>query len=156
MQSLDYKQASFAPFVGRVADLQNGHSFTKALNIRGGFVHPDVIFEHSGSVINCAGGIILVLSCFSALFNVVLMKIGKGIVSLDEVRLELGQNIIFALEVLVAADVIDTLTKSAHSYSIDHLYKIALIVMIRTVLAYFLDKELQELAHKVEKRKKLN
>lgn len=121
--------------------------------MRGGFVHPDVIFEHSGSVINCAGGIILVLSCFSALINVVRIKTGRGIVTLDEVRLELGESIIFALEVLVAADVIDTLTKSAHSYAIEHLYKIALIVLIRTVLAYFLDKELDGLAEKLEKKK---
>ncbi len=116
-------------------------------------MHPDVLFGYSGSIINCAGGLILVLGCFAALINVARIKLGQGIVSLDEVRLDLGQNIIFALEVLVAADVIDTLTKSAHSYAIEHLYKIALIVMIRTVLAYFLDKELVELTEKLEKKK---
>jgi len=55
-------------------------------------------------------------------------------------------------ELLVSADVIDTLTKPASSYTQESLIKIAFVVAIRTVLSYFLGKELEELEKKVETR----
>ena len=45
----------------------------------------------------------------------------------------------------MSADVIDTLTQPASSYTQESLIKIAFVVAIRTVLAYFLGKELEEL-----------
>jgi uncharacterized membrane protein len=48
------------------------------------------------------------------------------------------------------------LTKSAHSYHIETLYKIMAIVVIRTTLAYFLGKEVVELEHKLAKQAKKN
>jgi hypothetical protein len=38
---------------------------------------------------------------------------------LDKIRLTLGSIITFSLELLVAADVIDTLTKPAHAYKVN-------------------------------------
>ena len=95
----------------------------------------------------------MVVACLSAIGNMLHLKLSnKG--SLDQIKFELGQAITFALELLVAADVIDTLTKSAHSYHIETLYKILLIVVIRTTLAYFLGKEMNELEHKLHKQAK--
>ena len=92
----------------------------------------------------------MVLACLSAIGNVLQLKFSnKG--TLDQIKFDLGQAITFALELLVAADVIDTLTKSAHSYHIDTLYKILLIVVIRTTLAFFLGKEMGELEHRLHK-----
>ena len=49
----------------------------------------------------------------------------------------------------MSADVIDTLTQPASSYTQESLIKIAFVVAIRTVLSYFLGKELEELEKKV-------
>jgi uncharacterized membrane protein len=46
--------------------------------------------------------------------------------------------------------VIDTLTQPVSSYTQESLIKIAFVVAIRTVLSYFLGKELEELEKKVE------
>jgi hypothetical protein len=48
-------------------------------------------------------------------------------------------------ELLISADVIETLTQPATAYTQESLIKIAFVVAIRTVLAYFLGKELEEL-----------
>jgi uncharacterized membrane protein len=57
------------------------------------------------------------------------------------------------LELLVAADVIDTLTKPVHLYKLETLYKIGIVVLIRTALSYFLNKEIEELEHKIHRGK---
>ena len=120
-------------------------------------LRPEEVFELSANAINLAGGSMLVVACLVAIADAVQLKLKlkKG-VSLDSIKLELGQAIIFALELLVAADVIETLTKSAHSYHIETLYKIMAIVVIRTTLAYFLGKEVVELEHKLAKLAKKN
>ena len=78
---------------------------------------------------------------------------GKGTCTIDNIRLRLGSGITFALELLVAADVIDTLTKPVNLYQMETLQKIAVVVAIRTALSYFLNKEIEELEHKVSKEK---
>ena len=95
----------------------------------------------------------LVVACLVAIAITVQLKLQqmKGI-SLDHIKLELGQAITFALKLLVAADVIETLTESAHLYHIETLYKIMVIVAIRTTLAYFLGKEVEELAKQATKK----
>jgi hypothetical protein len=127
-------------------------------SLRGGFLpRPEEVFELSANAINMAGGSMLVVACLVAIADAVQLKLKlKKSVSLDSIKLELGQAIIFALELLVAADVIETLTKSAHSYHIETLYKIMAIVVIRTTLAYFLGKEVVELEHKLAKQAKKN
>ena len=47
--------------------------------------------------------------------------------------------------------VIETLIKPAHAYQMSDLYKLAMIAGVRTVLAYFLGKETEELEHELEK-----
>ena len=79
------------------------------------------MFEVSADMINATGGGMLVISCVSAILNTlhlwmhpnkdVKMLFGPGKASLDSIRLHLGQMITYALELLVAADVIDTLTQ---------------------------------------------
>lgn len=51
---------------------------------------------------------------------------------------------------LLATQVLDTLVKPSHAYSIDDLVKLAMIVGIRTVLAYFLNLETTEAEHELE------
>jgi uncharacterized membrane protein len=136
---------------------------SKAIQIRGGFIgniefpNAEKVFEVSSGVINTVGGTLLVIACFAAIVDTVKFKYAKLLgkesdLSLEKIRLDLGQLITYSLELLVAADVIETLTAPSHSYHIDTLYKIGLIVAIRTVLSHFLGKELDELENKLEQR----
>lgn len=142
------------------------------LNIRGGRAHGDggshsiakplldlsfshELFEAAATAINFVGGLVLLVAAVIAIINTAHLTllslgdrkgkilIGKGEASLDSIRLSLGSMITYSLELLVAADVIDTLTKPAHEYKIESLYKIGLVVVIRTTLAYFLGKEIE-------------
>ena len=112
-------------------------------------------FELAATGINLAGGMSLVFTAVGAIAAAIQLKLlGSTTTSMDEIRLDLMSGITFALELLVAADVIETLTKSAHSYHIETLYKIIAIVAIRTTLAYFLGKEMSELEEKITKEAK--
>ena len=53
----------------------------------------------------------------------------------------LCQHILVGLEFMVASDVVLTVV----AQQVQQLYGLALLVLIRTVLSYFLDKELKEL-----------
>ena len=59
----------------------------------------------------------------------------------NRIRLELGHGIILGLEFIVAADIIESIAKPNY-YDIGML---AILVLIRTFLNYFLNMELQEL-----------
>lgn len=136
---------------------------SKTLKLRGGFVNSfdiqktEKLFEFSAKVVNAAGGSLLVIACIAAIIDTIRLKYlkfrGKAShLSLDKIRVDLGELICYSLELLVAADVIETLTAPAHSYHIDTLYKIGIIVAIRTVLSYFLGKEVEELELKLESK----
>ena len=68
-------------------------------------------------------------------------------VSLDRIKLESGRIIAYALLLLVGADVLETLMKPMHDVTMEDLYKMALVSAIRTALAYFLGKEIEEIMH---------
>ena len=71
-------------------------------------------------------------------------------VQLARVKLQLGSMITLGLTILVASDVLDTLIKPVHKYSMQTLYKLAIVAVIRTGLAYFLGKELEEIKEELE------
>ena len=54
---------------------------------------------------------------------------------------------LLALNLLVASDVIETLVRPSHEQHMDALYKLGIVVGMRTVLAYFLGKEAEEVQH---------
>jgi len=127
--------------------------------------HFPELFEKGAEAINAIGGAILLISCLGAIAETLALSInqargkhasllfGSGESSLDVIRLNLGKMLAYSLEVLVAADIIDTLTKPAHAYKLESLYKIGLVVVIRTVLSYFLGKEMEEIEHSLSKKK---
>ena len=73
----------------------------------------------------------------------------RSILTLDRIKLELARMIGFSLLLLVAADVLETLLKPSHAYEMDELYKMTLIGGVRTMLAYFLGKETEEILHHI-------
>jgi uncharacterized membrane protein len=74
--------------------------------------------------------------------------------SIPTIRFQLGQVIALALGVLVAADVLETLTKPSDAYSWDIIGKLCAIAVIRTLLAYMLGREIKEIEEEVEKHEK--
>ena len=71
-------------------------------------------------------------------------------VQLARVRLQLGSIITLALSILVASDVLDTLIKPVHKYTMENLYKLLIVAVLRTGLAYFLGKEVKEVEEELE------
>ena len=71
-------------------------------------------------------------------------------VQLTRVKLQLGYTASVALQLLVVADVLDTLVKPALAFSPVELCKLGGIVAIRTVLAFFLNAEVREAEEELE------
>lgn len=62
----------------------------------------------------------------------------KMLKKIETARVSFGQRIVFGLEFFIVADAVTTILKP----TIDELIRLALIVLIRTVLSFFLTREL--------------
>jgi len=71
-------------------------------------------------------------------------------VKLVHIRLQLGSFCRMGLELLVVADVLETILKPLSAYTIEELAKIAIIVSVRTGLAWFLGNEVKEVEAEME------
>ena len=125
--------------------------------------HGDELFATSLEYINRAAGFIILFAACVATLNVALLATShflgspvrmwlavtqpKASVSLDRIKLEFGRAVAFSLLVLVAADVIETLIHPLHDIALNELYKMGIMGALRTTLAYFLGKELEEMQH---------
>merc|ERR1711871_1044527 len=118
------------------------------------------ILEPIGGVFSFVGVMIMVIGGVIAAINGVLLAItqlcGKnfptafldnGKPSLSTVRVQFAKSLIVSLEVLVAADVIDTLAKPVEAQTFTQLGLISIIVAVRTVLSLHLGHELHSLKH---------
>ncbi len=87
-------------------------------------------------------GIIIIF--FSALKSLYLFIKGflTNSLHINAIRSRFGYTILLALEFIIAADVISSIIKPSY-YEVGIL---AILVVIRTVLGYFLNKELQDLS----------
>lgn len=64
----------------------------------------------------------------------------KEIKEIEKIRLGLGHKIIFGLEFLIIGDILQTLINP----SLNELYQLGGIVLIRTVLSFFISRELED------------
>jgi uncharacterized membrane protein len=132
--------------------------------------HASVAFESALELVNIVCGWILLASVTVALLNVVLLVLqhlsGRKLrmvlavtqpqgspLTIDRIKLELGRLLAFSLLLLVAADVLETLMKPMHEVEMEELYKMAMVGAIRTTLAFFLGKEIEEVTHHIEHAK---
>jgi len=112
----------------------------------------------TSAAIAIIGAVILIMGCVLAFVNVSMLALQAFPVAssstfaigdttrsltLNLVRSQLGHIIVFTLEILVAADVIETLAVPVHAQSFATLGKISIIVAVRTCLSFFLEKELE-------------
>ncbi|MGB9929624.1 MAG: DUF1622 domain-containing protein [Methanosarcina sp.] len=96
----------------------------------GGFV---IFFGVVSSLIIIFGGM-------QAVIKIILIEVFKRSYNYEVVRKELTDKIIFGLEILIIADIIETLKKP----DLEELLLVGAIVIIRTILSYFLSKEAEE------------
>ena len=124
------------------------------------------VFEPGVRLVLIAAGCILCMGVTLTTVNTLLFFVNKALgtgfralldfwpvphpVQLTRVKLQLGYTVSVALQLLVAADVLDTLVKPSHTFSIEELIKLGLIAGIRTVIAYFLNKEVEDCEHELE------
>eukprot|EP00937_MAST-01D_sp_MAST-1D-sp2_P002457 g2457.t1 len=113
-----------------------------------------------GGVFSFVGVMVMVIGAIIAFINLVLLATTQvtgrsipkafcydGKVSLATVRAQFAKAVILSLEVLVAADVIDTLAKPIEAQTFTQLGLISIIVVVRTVLALHLSHELHDIKH---------
>jgi uncharacterized membrane protein len=62
---------------------------------------------------------------------------------LEKIRIDLGRYLLLGLEFLIAADIIRTIVKP----TLEEVAVLLAIVAIRTVISYFLNKEIERLGH---------
>jgi uncharacterized membrane protein len=81
-----------------------------------------------------------IMVCFLRFFKLEWRK-GKthqAIEDRENIRVQLGTYLLLGLEFLIAADILH----SAHHPQLESLYVLGLIVLIRTVISFFLNREL--------------
>ena len=73
----------------------------------------------------------------------------KQVATFGRVRKQLGEITALGLEMLIAADVMESLAEHTSDFSWHTLGKLAFIAAFRTVLAYTLGKEIEEIEEKI-------
>ncbi|MEM7363117.1 MAG: DUF1622 domain-containing protein [Pseudomonadota bacterium] len=64
---------------------------------------------------------------------------------IQQVRCRLGNYLVLALELMIVSDLIHTVI----SHELEDLYFLGMLVAIRTVVSYFLNKEIQEIRERL-------
>jgi Predicted membrane protein len=90
--------------------------------------------------ISMIGVMVIVGGAIRSLYQLVMLTI-KQAFDINYIRLEFGNSVILGLEFMVGADIIGSLV--APDYY--NLGLLAIIVVVRTILSYFLTMELQSL-----------
>jgi len=90
-------------------------------------------FEVTGAIIIIYGGL-------TAIVNMVLLEFRRIKIPYNQIRMSLTSKIVFGLEFLIAADILATIVAPTQ----EELIMLAVVVIIRTVLGYFLEKEALE------------
>jgi uncharacterized membrane protein len=107
------------------------------------------IFEWLELIIDVSAAIIMVLAFVVAVFSYFRITFRKNrgnyVMQMQLVRCELGVKLVFALELLIISDLLHTTV----SRSMDDMAIVGALVVIRTVIAYFLNKEISEVSAEI-------
>ncbi|MGI6545137.1 MAG: DUF1622 domain-containing protein [Fastidiosipilaceae bacterium] len=111
-----------------------------------------LIVEVIKEIINVFSILVLcvgVALCARDLIVIPFSKISKSerMTRFRQAQIQLAGFVLLGLEILIVADIIETIVRPA----LDDLLRLAAIVAIRTVLSYFLNREIKELEDDEEK-----
>lgn len=97
-------------------------------------------------IISLIGAFVILYGALCALFRLISRVTKESpqnqAFTMDVIRLDLGRALVLGLEFIVAADIIETTTTPDY-YAVGIL---AILVLIRTFLSYFLNRELETLS----------
>jgi len=91
-------------------------------------------------ILGYIGAVLIIYGGFRATVKVVIFEFSKPAFTYNQIRREFTDKIVFGLEFLIAADILATLLSPTQQ----DLINLAVVVVIRTVLGYFLSKEAAE------------
>jgi uncharacterized membrane protein len=99
-----------------------------------------LFLDASSSLFNSAGSLLIIYGGLRAILGVILIEVLKKPFTYQQVRKELTNKIVFGLEFFIAGDVLETVRNPSQ----EELILLGTVVLIRTVLGYFLSKEVSE------------
>ena len=103
------------------------------------------VFGWFEMAIDVSAALIMVLAFAVAVFSYFKIVIGSKkfgqLRLMQELRCELGVKLVFALELLIISDLLHTIV----SRSIDDMIIVGALVLIRTAISYFLNKEIEQI-----------
>ena len=100
----------------------------------------DEMLHYIEEIVSTIGVLVICLGIVRSLYQFYLFLVYRKI-TINQIRFQSGESILFGLEFMVAADIIGSLI-SPNYFTIGLL---GLIVVIRSVLSFFLSLELKEL-----------
>jgi uncharacterized membrane protein len=107
------------------------------------------IFEWLELIIDLSAALIMVLAFVVATFSffriVIRSKQVERIMQMQLARCDLGVKLVFALELLIISDLLHTIVNR----SMDDMLILGALVLIRTVIGYFLNKEIQAISTEI-------
>lgn len=83
------------------------------------------------------GSAIIIFGGIQATLNIILLEIKRKTVTYNKIRADLTGKIVFGLDFFIAGDVLTTVLNP----SANDLFTLGAVVIIRTILGYFLSKE---------------
>ena len=108
-------------------------------------MNPNILnsIDMFAAFVGIIGVAIILIGVVHSLRDFVILEVGtrQKSISHDSIRYKLGMYLLLGLEFMVAADIIETIFKP----SLEHLSILGGIVIIRTLLNYFLNKELEHI-----------
>lgn len=109
------------------------------------------IMEAAALIIDAVASALMVWGFLAAVYAFIkASSVGEAsdrIMRLQVVRCDLGVTLVFALELLIISDLLHTVV----SRSLEDLWFLAALVLIRTTVGFFLNREIQEIRLEIEK-----
>jgi uncharacterized membrane protein len=109
------------------------------------------VIEGAALIIDATASAIMVWGFLVGIYAFV--KASRGglvtdrIMQLQVARCELGVKLVFALELLIISDLLHTVV----SHSLEDLWFLAALVLIRTTVGFFLNREIQEIGAEIQR-----
>ncbi len=100
----------------------------------------EIFIQYISVILSWVGVIIITYGGLYAALRIFQREALKKPIKYNDIRLNLTNKIVFGLEFFIAADILTTLIAP----SADELMLLGAVVVIRTVLGYFLEKEAEE------------
>lgn len=106
-----------------------------------------VLLDAFAFLLGIIGAIVVIYGAYRAFFTLLhrlLHQDHRKFVYIDLIRSELGHYLVLALEFMIARDILRTLVET----SWDDLARLTMLILLRTVLDYFLNREIALLSHR--------